>query len=111
MHSLFHSLLAGVFCVWGRHACPPTVRAAAVIFQIPFRVTHLIPHVGCRTDKADWSAGVSSRGVVRAEGVDWGPEAGNSNLKSLSSAVRTATTFKDKSSKDFNRCDIMTLVF
>src|SRR6266481_1476899 len=74
-----------------------------------FRVLHSVLHVGCRTDKADWSAGVSSRGVVRAEGVDWGLEAGNLNSKSLSSAVRTAITFKDTSAKDFRTRDMITL--
>jgi hypothetical protein len=49
-----------------------------------------------------------SRGVVKAEDVDWGPEAGNSNPKSLSSAVRTATTFKDKLAKVFRERDMMT---
>ena len=54
---------------------------------------------------------VCSNGAVRAEGVDCGPEAGNSNPKSLSSAVRTATTFKDKSSKDFRERDMVALVW
>src|SRR6266498_588613 len=52
-----------------------------------------------------------SRGVVQAEGVDWGPEAGYSNSKSLLSAVRTATTFKEKSAKDFRDRDMMSSVF
>ena len=49
-------------------------------------------------------------GVVKAEGVDGGPEAGYSNSKSLLSAVRTATTFRDNSSKDFRARDIMVLL-
>jgi len=51
-----------------------------------------------------------SSGVVRAEGVVWGLEEGNSNPKSLLSAVRTATTFKDQSAKDFKGRNIISSV-
>jgi len=78
------------------------------------RVIHLAPHDTIPdippADRGGRSAGCS-RGVVRADGVDRGPEAGNSNPKSLSSAVRTATTFKEKSAKDFRARDMMTSVF
>jgi len=53
---------------------------------------------------------VCTKGAVSGEGVDCGPEAGNSNPKSLSSAVRTATTFKEKSAKDFRARDMVTSV-
>ena len=48
--------------------------------------------------------------MVKAEGVDWGPEAGSSHSKPLLSAVRTATTFKDNSSNDFRVRDMMSSV-
>ncbi|SPE50856.1 hypothetical protein SBV1_1220053 [Verrucomicrobia bacterium] len=48
---------------------------------------------------------------MKGEGVDWGPEAGNSSTESLSTAVGAATTFKDFSAKDFRARDILISVF
>ena len=63
------------------------------------------PGVNLRKKIAAALPGCSS-GMVRAQGVVWGPEAGNSNSKSLLSALRTSTTFKDISANDFKPGDI-----
>jgi hypothetical protein len=52
-----------------------------------------------------------SKGAVAAGDLACGLEAGNCNETSLLAIVSTATTFTEKSAKDFRTRDMMTSVF